>query len=66
MVILRILEPKERRKIRERGEGVLKLKGFRREGFRLGELDFLKRSRLILYSKELNINPSSLKAKLGA
>ena len=33
---------------------------------RLGELDFLKRNRLILHSKELNINPPSLRAKLGA
>ena len=49
-----------------------KERGFLREnlekggGFRLGELDFLKRSRLILHSKELNINPPSLRAKLGA
>ena len=46
--------------------GVLERKGLRREGSRLGELDFLKRSRLILHSKKLNINPSSLRAKLGA
>ena len=57
---------KKLKKIREKERGVLERKGLRREGFRLGELDFLKRSRLILHSKELNINPSSLRAKLGA
>ena len=67
LVILRILELKESQGRSERKEGgVLERKGLRREGFRLGELDFLKRSRLILHSKELNINPSSLRAKLGA
>ena len=56
-----------KRKRRERRKGgVLERKYLKREGFRLGELDFLKRSRLILHSKELNINKSSLRAKLGA
>ena len=54
------------RKIREKKGGVLERKGLRRKGFRLGELDFLKRSRLILHLKELNINPPSPRAKLGA
>ena len=57
---------RKRRRSGRREGGVLERKGFRREGSRLGELDFLKRSRLILHSKELNINPSSLGAKLGA
>ena len=61
------LEPKRKRRRTERREGgVLERKGLRREGSRLGELDFLKRSRLILHSKEFYFNPSSLRAKLGA
>ena len=49
-----------------------KERGFLREnlekegGFRLGELDFLKERRVFLYSKKLYINPSPLRAKLGA
>ena len=41
-------------------------KSFRRGGFRFGILDFLKKSRAILHLKELNINQSSFRAKLGA
>ena len=43
-----------------------KEKSLRNGGFRLGILNFLKKSRAILHSKELNINQSSLRAKLGA
>ena len=35
-------------------------------GFKLKNSWFLEESRVILHSKELNINPSSLRAKLGA
>ena len=41
LVILKILElKKERREIREKEGGVLERKSLRREGFRLGELNF--------------------------
>ena len=62
-----ILEPKE---VKENQRG--KKKDFLRENLEkgvdlgLGILDFLKKSRAILHSKELNINPPSLRAKLGA
>ena len=48
----------------ERGKFLREI--LRRVRFRLEILDFLKRSRVILHSKELNINQSSLRVKLGA
>ena len=47
---------KKKKKSERKERKVLERKSLRRGGFRLGILDFLKKSRAILYSKELNIN----------